>query len=52
MAEYWLVTYEGTGHVLTDEEFYEFADRVKYDGVEYQAEPLRSAGQPGASHDR
>jgi len=38
----WLVKYPGEPSVLmTDEEFVEFADRVKYDGVEYEAEPLR-----------
>lgn len=43
MAEFWLVTCEGTGHVLTDDEFVEFADRVKYNEVEYTAQPLRLA---------
>jgi hypothetical protein len=39
MADFWLVE----GQVLTDEEFWEWADRVKYDGVEYEAQPLERA---------
>ena len=48
MADFWLVTYKGFGLVLTDDEFIEFADRVKYDGVEYEAQPLRRAGDNSA----
>lgn len=42
-AAHWLVTIDSRGHVLTDAEFMEFADRVKYDGIEYQAQPLQLA---------
>lgn len=44
VAEWWLVTYEGSGHVMTADEFWAFADRVKYDGVVYEAQPLERVG--------
>lgn len=49
-ATHWLVKWPGqTSVVMTDREFLEFADQVKYDGVEYEAQPMRRAfDQPGA----
>lgn len=37
----WLVKYDGHAILMTDDEFWAFADRVKYDGVEYEAEPVQ-----------
>jgi extradiol dioxygenase family protein len=45
---WWLVKCAGQAHLLTEDEFWDWADRVKYDGVEYEAQPLvRAGGQPG-----
>ena len=41
----WLVNYEGRRCVMADADFFEFADRVKYDGVEYEAVPLQTVGE-------
>jgi len=39
-ADYWLVLVGGTALVARDEDFVEWADQVKYDGIEYEAIPL------------
>jgi hypothetical protein len=45
---WWLVKVAGRASLLTEDEFWAWADRVKYDGVEYEAQPLKRAGdQPG-----
>lgn len=56
MSRLWLVNYQGRKCVMADGDFFEFVDRVKYDGVEYEAVPLQTVGefidakqpQPGA----
>jgi hypothetical protein len=45
MDRLWLVNYQGHKSVMSDEAFIEFADRVKYDGVEYEATPLQTVGE-------
>ena len=41
-ATHWLVKWPGRpAAVMTADEFLEFADQVKYDGVKYEAEPLQ-----------
>ena len=40
MADYWLVLIGDTARIAADEDFVEWADQVKYDGVEYEAIPL------------
>lgn len=42
MADYWLVLVGNTALIATEENFVEWADQVKYDGVEYEAVPLYS----------
>jgi hypothetical protein len=48
-ANWWLVTLEGKGHVLTADEFLDFADRVKYDEIEYEAQPMRGSADEHAT---
>lgn len=40
MADYWLVLVGGTALVAKHDDFVEWADQVKYEGVEYEAIPL------------
>lgn len=47
-ATHWLVKYpDREPIVMPDDLFLDWADRVKYDGIEYEAEPLRCALQSG-----
>lgn len=42
MADYWLVLVGGTALVARHNDFVEWADQVKYEGIEYEAIPLHN----------
>ena len=46
---FWRVQFDNVCLLMRDEEFCEFSDRVKYDGVEYQAEYVRRTPEHYAS---
>jgi hypothetical protein len=41
LETYWRVKYDGQNLLMTEDEFWEFADQVKYDEVEYEAQQVQ-----------
>lgn len=41
LEDFWRVRFDNVCLLMRDAEFVEFVDRVKYDGVEYEAEYVR-----------
>lgn len=39
LETFWIVKYDGYVLLMDAEEFIDFADRVKYDEIEYEAKP-------------
>lgn len=41
LETFWLVKYGDHALLMCDDDFVEFMDQVKYEGIEYEAEPVR-----------